>query len=190
MSSSICLAVSKPWKRLLESSHKLWTTLDTTCARKPISLASMKIHLRRSNYTLDRAIITMRANFDAQKLGFLTRTCKSLRSLELNGNGVIGTSLTSALPKANKLESIVVSKITEMTISHVKESLKHCQETLLEGKFLLVRGHNHMSGNLELPRLEKLQKLVLCSKLDYALSPVSNVCCNCCLPIYPNLYLV
>lgn len=116
----------------------------------------------------------MRANFDAQKMSFLTKTCKVLRSLELNGNGVIGASLTLALPKANKLESIVVSKSTEITISYAKEALEYCQETLIEAIFLRVKAHNLTSGSLEFPLLEKLQKLVLCALNDYPISPVSN----------------
>lgn len=33
---SVCLRVSKAWKKLLEGSHKLWTTFDTTNARRPV----------------------------------------------------------------------------------------------------------------------------------------------------------
>lgn len=117
----------------------------------------------------------MRANFDAQKMGFLTKTCKSLRSLELNGHGLIGDSLVSALPKANNLESIALSKNTEITITHAKDALRCCQGTLLEAKFLWVKGSNNVSGSMGFPRLEKLQKLVLCARNDYPIYPVSNV---------------
>src|SRR6266496_6029777 len=106
--SSVCLGVSLSWKRLLESSHKLWTTFDTTSARKPISKSSLRLHLRRSNYTLDRAIITTKARFDLEKMKYLTRTCKKLKYLEMRGSGIIGESLTSALPEARSLEKIIV----------------------------------------------------------------------------------
>ena len=33
----VCLAVTKGWKRLLESSYDLWTTFDTNHTRRPIS---------------------------------------------------------------------------------------------------------------------------------------------------------
>ncbi|CAG8951570.1 hypothetical protein HYFRA_00007486 [Hymenoscyphus fraxineus] len=181
----ICLAVSRSWKRLLESTHKLWTTLDTTSTRKPISLRSIRAHLKRSNYTLERAVITMKARLDSEKIGYLTKTCKCLRLLEMNGSGAIGTSLIFALPRAKSLESIAVSRNTEITMTDVQAALRSCQATLLEAKFLQIGGHFQVSNSLGFPRLEKLQTLVLCvanrhmnSSRDMSPSVIIDSCPN------------
>ncbi|KAK0108413.1 hypothetical protein ONS95_003221 [Cadophora gregata] len=136
----VCLAVSKGWKNVLESSTQLWTTLDTTHARRAVSLRSIKIHLRRSNYTLDRAIITLKAYIDAEKMKFITRTCKNLRELHITGNGVIGDTLYCGLPGATSLETISTSHSTEIPLHAVQSVLKACHKSLVDIKFLQIRG--------------------------------------------------
>lgn len=155
----ICLRVSKPWKRLLESSHKLWTTLDTSSTRKPISQNALKVYLRRSNYTLDNATINSRAQFDDKKWTYLMKTCKSLTHLKVNGAGLIGNSLTTALPLASSLTSIIVSANCEISLSAIITVLQCCQKTLVDAKFLSVVG---FSGQGHWPMmLASLQSLDL-----------------------------
>ncbi|PVH80762.1 hypothetical protein DL98DRAFT_515158 [Cadophora sp. DSE1049] len=136
----ICLAVSKGWKNVLESSTHLWTTLDTTHARRAVSLRSIKIHLRRSNYTLDRAVITLKAYIDAEKMRFITRTCKNLRELHISGNGVIGDTLYCGLPGNTALQTISTPHGTEIPLHAVQSVLKACHKSLVDIKFLQIRG--------------------------------------------------
>ncbi|KAF4633666.1 hypothetical protein G7Y89_g4458 [Cudoniella acicularis] len=156
----ICLAVSKSWKRLLESSHRLWTTLDTTNTRKPISQTSLRLYLKRSNYTLDRALITLKARFDAQKMTYLTKHCKKLRRLDVNGHGIIGDSLIASLPHAKSLNNLQVSRNCEISVFSAREALKICRETLVEVNFQRIKGSRSQPAG-EWPRLEKLKTLTL-----------------------------
>lgn len=172
-SFSICLAVSKPWKFLLESSYKLWTTFDTTSARRPVSLHSFKMHLRRSRYTLDNAIISLRAKFDGNKMKYLTQTCKQLTQLQIHGIGVIGDSLTTALPFAQNLSTLTVSGNCEISLSAVLLALKTCQRTLVEATFLHVVGK--FNPNNPWPKLESLRSLNL--RTPHRDSQFMNVVC-------------
>jgi len=140
----------------LESSYKIWTTFDTTRTRKAVSQNSLKIHLRRSNYTLNTAIISARSQFDAKKLTFLTKTCKQLKHLEFNGTGIIGDSLVTALPFAKSLTSITISTNYTIGLSAVMSVLKICQETLKHARFLRVQGLAHSPPGLKLDALETL----------------------------------
>jgi F-box/TPR repeat protein Pof3 len=170
---SICLAVSKSWKLLLESSHQLWTTFDTTYTRKPISQTSLKVHLRRSNYTLDKAVISMKAKFDATKMKYLTRTCKKLRHLEISGIVVIGDSLTAALPLAQSLQTLILSRNCEISLAAVHSALKACQKTLVAATFLRVKGSRTVFIPDQWPELQLLRVLHLRSSGDAILDAVS-----------------
>jgi F-box/TPR repeat protein Pof3 len=169
---SICLAVSKSWRRLLESSPKLWTTLDTTCAKRIVSLLSLRAYLKRSNYTLDTAVISKGFIIDKSRLLYLTKHCKKLRHLEIRGNSMIGASLISSLPFAENLESIILSKNTIIGVSSAQDVLKSCRKTLTEVKFLSVKG-SRMAGSGSWPILPRLRSLCLKADGNFLLDMVS-----------------
>ncbi|KAG9241711.1 hypothetical protein BJ878DRAFT_214365 [Calycina marina] len=162
----ICLAVNKSWKRLLDSSHKLWTILDTTKTRKSISQKSLKAYLRRSNYTLETAIIHHKAKFDTHQMIYLIKTCKQLHKLELTGTGMIGDSLTASLPFAQNLTSLVVGPSHEISGTVVLDALTMTKDTLTEAKFMRISG-----GTMSILRdlkMESIKSLHLCCcKGDY-----------------------
>lgn len=167
--------MTKSWKRLLESSHKLWTTFDTRTTRKFVSLTSLKVHLKRSNYTLDRAVISTKANFDVKRMQYLTKTCQKLKYLEICGSGVIGDSLVSALPLATSLETIVCGTNCEISLPAVQSILRICQKTLLEATFLRVKGNRMGFLPNQWPELQSLRSLNLRSIGDVMLDVVSHL---------------
>ncbi|KAI9055609.1 hypothetical protein LZ554_000554 [Drepanopeziza brunnea f. sp. 'monogermtubi'] len=136
----IGLAVCKGWKKMLEGHKELWTTLDTSYARKAVSLKSLQIHFRRSSYTLDRALITLRAYIDERKMKHLTKYCKQLRELHISGSGSIGDTLVSALPGEVKIERLTISQNTEITLHYTQMVLHKCRDSLIDVKFLKVTG--------------------------------------------------
>ena len=148
------MSVSKSWKRLLESSHKLWTTFDTTQATRKVSQPALRAYLRRSNYTVDEAIVKSAA-VDAAKLQYLTRTCTKLQRLTICGSFLIGESLTSALPLAKSLQSLKISP--QITMGSVVEALRHVQATIVDAEFehVLYGGQSQFTW----PRLETLRVL-------------------------------
>ncbi|KAI9742198.1 MAG: hypothetical protein M1818_004098 [Claussenomyces sp. TS43310] len=122
----VCLAVSKPWKAFLESSHALWTTIDLGATRRPISQASLRSYLRRSNYTLQRATFRLDGTgIDESKLKFLAKTCKLLDYLEFR-RGFVGESLIKTLPLLTNLRSLVLSKNCTSSPDYVAKILSGC----------------------------------------------------------------
>lgn len=135
----ICLSVSKGWKNFLEGQPDLWTELDTTYCRKSMSKKSLIIHLRRSKWTLDSAIITMKANIDWEKMRVLTKNCKELRELRIHGQGLIGESLSDSVPLAKNLKVLHVSHITEASLGTVQSCMRTCQQ-IEDIRFSKVQG--------------------------------------------------
>ncbi|KAF7918203.1 uncharacterized protein EAE98_009815 [Botrytis deweyae] len=158
----ICLSVSKSWKRVLESSHKLWTTFDTSITRRGLSQKSLKAYLRRSNYTVDEAVLRY-DTIDAAKLQYLTRTCIKLQRLTIyNKNiAVIGETLTSALPFAKSLQYLNV-QMFRISFQSVLESLRHVQATIVQAEFMEVH-HTSRDAGCIWPRLENLRDLKVCN---------------------------
>ncbi|KAF7947238.1 uncharacterized protein EAE97_004487 [Botrytis byssoidea] len=154
----ICLSVSKSWKRVLESSHKLWTTLDTSITRRGLSQKSLRAYLRRSNYTVDEAILRY-DTIDAAKLQYLIRTCTKLQRLTIHNknNAAIGETLTSALPFAKSLQYFNL-QMFEISFRSVVESLRHVQASIVEAEFMGVY-HASRDASCMWPKLEKLRVL-------------------------------
>ena len=63
-----------------------------------------------------------------------------LKELQIYGRGMIGHSLTSALPDAKSLQSLHVSRNTEMSLSAVQEALKFCKASLVTVTVLNITG--------------------------------------------------
>ncbi|KAF7874067.1 hypothetical protein EAF04_002739 [Stromatinia cepivora] len=167
----ICLTVSKAWKRVLESSHKLWTTLDTIDTRKQISQKALRAYLRRSNYTVDEANIR-NGTLAAAKLQYLTRTCTKLQRLTIYGNNPIGETLISALPMAKTLQYLN-SCGCEISFRAVLEALRQVQASIVEAKFLTVNCLSSDSACMW-PRLENLRALHV-SRLHSIGIPLNNL---------------
>ncbi|PBP18355.1 F-box domain protein [Diplocarpon rosae] len=165
----IGLSVSKRWRGVLEGSKDLWTTFDTTYAKRGISMKSLKIYVRRSKYTLSRAFITLKASMDEQKMKWLTKTCKELRDLHFGGNGPIGESLVSALPGATNIETITISHSTEITLMHAQLILRLCHQSLVEVKFLNVKGSATAYIPNRWPMVKSIKTLHLRTTIDSCL---------------------
>ncbi|KAF7952974.1 hypothetical protein EAE96_006196 [Botrytis aclada] len=157
----ICLSVSKSWKRVLESSHKLWTTFDTSLTRRGLSQKSLRAYLRRSNYTVDEAILRC-DTIDAAKLQYLVRTCTKLQRLTIRNknNAVIGETLTSALPLAKSLQYLNL-QMFEISFRTILESLRHVQATIVKAVFGVAYYTSRDTGCIW-PRLENLRELSVC----------------------------
>lgn len=115
--------------------------------------------MKRSNYGVTDAVITSKASFDAYKMGYLTRTCKQLKSIDIRGPGMIGDSLISALHNAHQLKKLSVSNTREITLASVTTALEICQKSLIEASFLCVI-HPRLAFH-EFPALENLQTIQL-----------------------------
>ena len=91
---------------------------------------------------------------------YLTRTCKNLKYLEISRVGVIGDSLTSALPLASSLRTFTVSDGCDISVPTVLKSLKACSGTLEEGHFSGIAPSRGLVP-MEWPNLGSLKVLTL-----------------------------
>lgn len=104
-----------------------------------MSIKSLMVHLRRSKYTLDSALITTKAGYDTERMKFLTRSCKELRELRILGHGLIGESLSESIPMAKKLQSLYISGQTEVSIATIASCMKN-SEQIVDMTFLKAKG--------------------------------------------------
>ena len=156
----MCLGVSRSWKRILESRPALWTTFDTTSARRNVTQQALKAFLRRSKYGVDHATISHKANFDMTRLMYLAKTCKSLRNLHLLGSGPLGSSLLEALPLTKCLRVIHIGEKHQMTFAAVSSVLHNICETIVEATFLSVGASRNQDG-ASWPSLDYLRSFTL-----------------------------
>ena len=82
----------------------------------------------------------MKACFDAPRMVLLTKYCKNLRELQLQGLGMIGESLIMALPYAQSLNTIHISADSQISLSTVQYAFKICDKTLVNVSFLNIKG--------------------------------------------------
>jgi F-box/TPR repeat protein Pof3 len=105
---------------------------------------------------------------------YLTRTCQKLRHLEICGSGVVGDSLTAALPHAKSLQTIVLGTNCEISLGAVQLALKTCRKTLVGATFLRVKGNRFGLMLNQWPELQFLRTLHLRSSGDVMLDEVST----------------
>jgi len=105
-----------------------------------MSQKSLLIHLRRSNYTLVQAIITLKAGLTTQSLSLLTQRCKQLKEMQFYGRGVLGSTLQEALPLTRSLETLFISRSTEVPCETLKLILTGCGRSIINFTVLNVRG--------------------------------------------------
>ncbi|RDW81998.1 hypothetical protein BP6252_03110 [Coleophoma cylindrospora] len=172
-----CLCLSNSWKRVLESSNKLWTYLDTTTAKRLISQKSLQAYFRRSAYTVDRARISVRpenkGGFDQKKLMFLTKTCKQLRELTVEGHGILGDSLVKAAPYAKNLQSIKLIKNCKIPLGSAIAFLESNRAALNEVVFTAVQiGQHSLPIVWPSPSFELIKTLHLQAYVESSQKPI------------------
>jgi hypothetical protein len=128
-------------------------------ARRFVRLDSLKAHLRRSNYGLDKAFLNMNPQvFSGKSLEVLTRLCKRLSYLEITSTGYLGDSLLSALPKAQNLRILII-KGAEIPLSSVVKALNSCPQ-LQTAEFHVIKSLA-MNTQVIWPQMDSLTSLRL-----------------------------
>jgi hypothetical protein len=124
-----------------------------------VRLDSLKAHLRRSNYGLERAFLNFNPQvFGGKSLEVLTRLCKRLSYLEITSTGYLGASLLAALPKAQNLRSLII-KGAEMPILSVAKALRSCPQ-LHTAEFHVIKSAP-MNTQVTWPQMDSLTSLRL-----------------------------
>ena len=103
----------------------------------------------------------MKAGFDAPKMVLLTKYCKNLRELQLRGLGMIGESLITALPFAQRLETIYIGAEIQVSLSTVQSVFSICGKTLVNVSFLNIKGSRGGFQAGQWPKAESVKYLRL-----------------------------
>ncbi|CAD6500960.1 BgTH12-06666 [Blumeria graminis f. sp. triticale] len=135
----ICLAVSKSWNNFLECTKTLWTTLYTSRACQPISLKALEQYLKRSDSTVDNALLHLESFADKANMEYLTNTCHRLIDLRIHGEGTLSQSQAAFLATAKGIQKLHLSQDTQVTCQTMVFISDICRQTLKEAKFLHVK---------------------------------------------------
>jgi F-box/TPR repeat protein Pof3 len=103
----------------------------------------------------------MKASFDAPRMVLLTKYCKNLRELQLRGLGMIGESLITALPYAQRLDTIRIGAESQISLSTVQSVFNICGKTLVDVSFLTIKGSRGESQADQWPKAESVKFLSL-----------------------------
>ena len=114
ISCSGLLRVSKTWSQLLTSMPGLWSDLDFSTAKKPVTLGAVREYVKRGNGTTTRIILD-RFGSNAEKIPrYIATRCRELKDLRLSG-GLIGASILEAVPCISSLKTLIVSEPCQMS---------------------------------------------------------------------------
>lgn len=152
------LRVSKSWLQLLTSMPSLWSNLNLSTAKKPVSLGAVRKYIKRSNGTTTRVTLD-RFGSNAEKIPrYIATRCKGLEDLRIPG-GLIGASILEAAPCASNLKNLIISKSCQVSCDTVSQLLRHCPN-LERAEFHSVTSAESRSASWEVD-MPKLRTLIL-----------------------------
>ena len=152
------LRVSRTWLQLLVSMPGLWSDLDFSTAKKPVTLGAVRKYIKRGNGTTTRVTLD-KFGFNAEKIPrYVATRCKGLNDLRLSG-GLIGASILEAAPSAYNLKTLIISKACQISCDVVSQLLGHCPN-LERAEFHSVNSAESRQARWEV-ELPKLRTLIL-----------------------------
>lgn len=157
------LRVSKSWLQLLTSMPSLWSNLDLSAAKKPVSLGAVRKYIKRSNGMTTRVTLD-RFGSNAEKIPrYVATRCKGLEDLRIPG-GLIGASILEAAPCASNLKTLIISKSCQVSCDTVSQLLCHCPN-LERAEFHSVSSAESRPASWEVD-MPKLRTLTLDAPID------------------------
>lgn len=156
--SSGLLRVSKTWLQLLISIPSLWSDLDLSTAKKPVTLGAVRKYIKRGNGTTTRVTLDGFGS-NAEKIPrYVATRCRGLNDLRIPG-GLIGASILEAAPCASSLKTLIISKACQVSCDVASQLLGHCPN-LERAEFQSVRPAESPPARWEVD-MPKLRTLIL-----------------------------
>ncbi|KAK7623649.1 hypothetical protein IWX49DRAFT_54481 [Phyllosticta citricarpa] len=133
------LRVSKHWQSYLTSNHRLWTDLDLSSSRRPVSRNCIANYIKWSNGRMHTARLNRLSKH--QSLWELGRQCQ-ISSLSLLHPDISGSSITHPLLTFKSLQSLSITA-ADVTLGVFQVILDQVPTlTSLSIRFLDTGGHN------------------------------------------------
>ena len=134
----------------------LWSDLDFSTAKKPVSLGAVRKYIKRGKGTTSRVTLD-RFGSNAEKMPrYVATRCKGLEDLRIPG-GLIGASILEAAPCASNLKILVISKSCQVSCDTASQLLRHCTN-LKHAEFHSVSSAKNRPAtwNVDMPNLRTL----------------------------------
>lgn len=149
------LRVSKTWLQLLISMPSLWSDLDFSAAKRPVTLGAVRKYIKRGNGTTTRVILD-RFGSNAEKIPrYVATRCRGLNDLRIPG-GLIGATILEAAPCASNLKTLIISKACQISCDAVGQLLSQCP-SLERAEFESVTAQNRtLIWEVDMPKLRAL----------------------------------
>ena len=151
------LRVSKTWLQLLTSMPGLWTDLDFSIAKKPVTLGAVRKYIKRGNGTTARVVLD-RFGSNAERIPrYIATRCQWLKDLRILG-GFIGASILEAVPSISSLKTLIISEACQISCDVVSQLLSH-SPNLERAEFQSVIGAKNrtVSWEVDMPKLRTLK---------------------------------
>ena len=157
MPRSGLLRVSKTWSQLLNSMPGLWSDLDFSTAKKPVTLGAVRKYIKRGNGTTTRVVLD-RFGSNAERIPrYIATRCQWLKDLRISG-GFIGASILEAVPCISSLKTLIISEACQISCDVVSQLLSH-SPNLEHAEFQSVTGvrNRTVSYEVDMPKLRTLK---------------------------------
>ena len=174
ISRSGLLRVSKTWSKLLTSIPGLWSDLDFSTAKKPVTLGAVRKYIKRGNGTTTRVNLN-RFGSNAEKIPrYVATRCRLLRDLRISG-GLIGASIREAVPLISSLKTLIISEACQMSCDVVNQLLSHSLN-LERAEFHIdtLAKISPVSWEVDMPKLRTLKLDTSYSESLFALPTLLN----------------
>ena len=151
------LRVSKTWSQLLTSMPGLWTDLDFSTAKKPVTLGAVRKYIKRGNGTTTRVVLD-RFGSNAERIPrYIATRCQWLKDLRILG-GFIGASILEAVPSISSLKTLIISEACQISCDVVSQLLSH-SPNLERAEFQSVTGAKNRTvrWEVDMPKLRTLK---------------------------------
>lgn len=122
---SALLRVSRTWLQFILAMRNLWSHLDFSTAKRPVSLGAVRRYIKRGSGTTTRVTLDGFGSHVEKVPRYIATRCRGLKDLRMTG-GLIGASILEAAPYASNLRVLVISKACEISCDVVSQLLSHC----------------------------------------------------------------
>ncbi len=116
------------WYNALTVMTGLWTRIDLTEARKPVSMNTVRDYVRRSRNGMTRASLSFSTMSSDEMLSYILSHAKGLKHLDINFDDALdGPKLLKSAPFLAALQVLVVTSDIDIHFDTVWQLLRLCK---------------------------------------------------------------
>lgn len=157
MPRSGLLRVSKTWSQLITSMPGLWSDLDFSTAKKPVTLGAIRKYIEQGNGTTSRVILDRFGSSAGKIPRYIATRCRWLKDLRISG-GLIGASIVEAVPCISSLKTLIVSGACQISCDVASQLLSRSLNLeRAEFEIAIQVKYRPVSWKVDMPKLRTLK---------------------------------